>query len=168
MIKSDMKHLLLGGAIALLMSAAACNDKPGPQLSAQAQEQVTAAETAVAKTAETSGNIDALIAQMEQVPAPLKKDTASGFPLAYHKMVTFKPKHDAVRDQQEDMKERLKTLAADIAAGKIKGEDAQKELAILEESLKKIGARADGYQKFYEEMSAEFAKISSTYKAKNE
>lgn len=162
-----MKHLLWGSAAALLLSVVACK-KNDPQLAAQVQEQIAVADSAATRSAEATGKIDALIAQMEQVPAELKTDTVSGFPLAYHKMVTFKPKHDAVRGDQQQVTERLRSLSANIAAGKISPEEAKIEFEIAQEILKKITARADGYARFNEEMSAEFAKIMATYKAKTE
>lgn len=160
-----MKHLLWGSAAALLLSVVACK-KSDPQLAVQVQEQIAVADSAIARTAEAGGKIDALIAQMEQVPAELKTDTVSGFPLAYHKMVTFKPKYETVRGHQQEVAEKLKTLSANLAAGKISQEEAKKEFETTQELLKKVTGRADGYARFNDEMTAEFAKIMAAYQAK--
>lgn len=162
-----MKNLFSLFAFATLLAIAGCKNID-QELVGKMQTDVTTLEGLAAPMEELGKKLSNLNEVLNGAPESVKNGGSAEYAEMFNLSGAMYQKQQATMAEFADLQNKLKTLAADYSAGKIKTEDAKKEFETIDASVQGFGDLVKRMNEMADQMQTQYAKMSADWKAKEE
>lgn len=117
---------------------------------------------------ELGKKLSALSELLAAAPESVKNSDNPEYAEIFNLSGAMSQKHQAMTAEIADLQGKLKTLAADYSAGKIKTEDVKKEFETIAGSVQGLGDSVKRMNEMADELQTKYAKMSADWKSKEE
>ena len=159
-----MKNSMLTLVSCALLLMASCNNID-TKLIEQVQASMNKLQDSKQGLESAKKDVANLQEQMSKAPAGLQSAKEFGFNDLYTKLGAFDQKYSSMQALQDDWSSKLEGLLGDYTDGKIKKEALVAEHTVIAGEIDGIQQSLDRMAPFFNELSAEYAKMTATWQA---